>query len=261
MQRVLTFWTDGEEDEEDTLQPLPFTTRRLRYFKRTPPRAPSSQAHASEFHVAQASEAHRIYCGRPYHRSTPPSLLDETLCQLRFDLDEITPTSKDTQCYQALRANACQNMGEDERRERFTNVLAQKNITPARANRGHIGATRYHDDGDLRTTALGVEVIYYVQEVKQEMGTNAGDPFVEAIHSWIENVRSFFDSLPKKDDADPLNFPAVLVLHFGMSCLSYAFAVADVADRAVSRYSCCSIRIRPHCRTAVLHPHARPRHQ
>ena len=219
MQRVLTFWTDGEEDEENNLQPLPFTSRRLRYLKRPPPISPSSQAQASEFRAAQESEAHRIYCGRPYHRSTPPSLLDETLCQLRCNLDEITPTPKDVQCYQALCANACQNLTEDERRERFTNVLAQKHITPARANRGHIGATRYYDDGDLRTTSLGVEVIYYVQEIEREIGNNAGDPFVKAIHNWIENIRSFFESLPKKDDAETLNFPAVLVLHFGMPCL------------------------------------------
>ena len=38
---------------------------------------------------------HDIYFGRPYHRFTPPTLLDETLCQLRQNLYSITLTPKD----------------------------------------------------------------------------------------------------------------------------------------------------------------------
>ncbi|RPD55559.1 hypothetical protein L226DRAFT_614727 [Lentinus tigrinus ALCF2SS1-7] len=226
-----------DQDEEDTLESLPFSVRRWTYFRRTPAKAPSSEAQASEFDLAQRSEAHRIYCGRPYQRSTPPSLLDETLCQLRCNLDSIIPDPKDIQCFASLRAYACENLTEDERRETFTNILERGNITPVRAKRGFIGASRYHDDGDLRVHCLDVDVIYYVQVIKREIGNTSGDPYVEAIHYWIENVREFFCSRScENNQVERLNFPAVLVLHLGPFL---AIAAAVYGDDPIVELLCC----------------------
>ncbi|KAI0708169.1 hypothetical protein C8T65DRAFT_576351 [Cerioporus squamosus] len=129
------------------------------------------------------------------------------------------------------------NVDEDTRREKFTNILHEGKITPTRAERGFIGGSKYHDDGDLRISCLNVEVIYYVQEIKREIGTTSGDPFVEAIHYWIENVRSFFDSPSRgADRAERLNFPAIIVLHFGPYL---AIAAAVYGDDPIVELLCC----------------------
>ncbi len=210
-----------EEEEDDIPQPLAFSRRRRTYFDRTPARAPSSEAEPSEFSKAQKHEDHRIYCGRPYQRSTPPSLLDETLCQLRCNLESIKPTPKDIQCFQALRANAVRTFSKDEeRQETFSDILFRGHIVPQRADRGFIAGTAYDDDGDLRVTCLDATLLYYVQEIKREIGSTQVEPYIEAIHYWLENVRTFFNSPSRDNDAAAqLNFPAVLVLHFGM-CVS-----------------------------------------
>ena len=100
-------------------------------------------------------------------------------------------------------------------------TLWEGGITPHRADGGFIGV-RYHDDGNLRTRYLNEVVVYYLQEVRHDVGTNTGDPYVEAIHYWIENVRQFLESCSREHlaEVERLNFPAVLLMHFGMSLLS-----------------------------------------
>ncbi len=211
-----------EDEVRDTLQALPFKEQRLRYFKSTPPEAPSSQAQKSQFHKAQNTQGQQIYCGRPHQHTTPPSLLDETLCQLRYNMQSIAPTPKDVQCYDKLRATACQLYQEEsKRRDDFTDILTAAGILPARANRGYIVSTDFNDDGDIRALCLGGSVVFYVQEIKNEIGTTNADPYVEAIHYWIENVRNFLKSpIGDQVQADQINFPAVLVLQFGKCLLS-----------------------------------------
>ncbi|RDX53028.1 hypothetical protein OH76DRAFT_1399616 [Lentinus brumalis] len=224
--------------EDDIPQPLTFSRRRRIYFDRTPAKAPSSEAEPSQFSKAQRSEHHRIYCGRPYHRSTPPSLLDETLCQLRCNLESITPTPKDIQCYEALRTNAVGTFTEERlRQEMFSDILAKGRIVPQRADRGFIGGTSFHDDGDLRVTCLDVTLLYYVQDIKLEIGSTKAEPYIEAIHYWLENVRTFFDSPSRDNDAAAqLNFPAVLVLHFGAYL---AVAAAVYGNEPNVEHLCC----------------------
>ncbi|KAI0808232.1 hypothetical protein C8Q74DRAFT_1189856 [Fomes fomentarius] len=220
------------------LQALLFKAQRLWYFESTPSVAPSSQAQRSQFQKAQNTEGQQIYCGRPHQHTTPPSLLDETLCQLRYNIQSIAPTPRDIQCYDALRASACQLFAEEsERREEFTDILTEAGILPARAKRGYIGSTDIYDDGDIRARCLDANVVFYVQDIKNEIGTTKTDPYVEAIHCWVESVRNFLKSRTGQDDrADQINFPAVLVLHIGPYL---AIAAAVYGCDPIVEHICC----------------------
>ncbi|KAI0788397.1 hypothetical protein C8Q74DRAFT_1257736 [Fomes fomentarius] len=235
------FVDEDEDEERDTLQALPFKEQRLWYFESTPPAAPSSQAQKSQFQKAQKTKGQRIYCGRPHQHTTPPSLLDETLCQLRYNIQSIAPTPKDIQCYDALRLSACKLFAEEKyRREEFTDILTEAGVFPAHASRRFIGSTDFHDDGDIRAPCLGGRVILYVQEIKNEIGTTKADPYVEAIYYWIENVRTFLKSpIGQGVKADQINFPAVLVLQFG-PYLAIAAAVYG-RDPIVEHIGCVSL--------------------
>ncbi|RPD56968.1 hypothetical protein L226DRAFT_468014 [Lentinus tigrinus ALCF2SS1-7] len=123
----------------------------------------------------------------------------------------------------------------------FTDILLQGGITPARANPGYIGDTRYNDSGDLRASYLSVEVMYYVQAIKCEIGSTRGEPFTEAIHHWLEVIRLFFESTSKgssdiQEKVARLNFPAVLVLHFGPYL---AIAAAVFGEEPIAELLCC----------------------
>lgn len=58
--------------------------------------------------------------------------------------------------------------------------------------------------------------MYYVQEVKHEVGTGHVDLYVQGIHCWLEQIRYIFDVAPADDILEKVNFPAVLVSHFGV---------------------------------------------
>lgn len=165
-----------------------------------------------------------IYCGRPYELSTPPSLLDETLCKLRHDATTIQPTAADIQCYQSLCALADTFEDEAARREEFSRILTEGGILPAWPLRAAVGphyeGPRYETDGDLRVVCLGKPVIYYLQEIKREIAGSTADPYVEAIRYWIESVRDILRAHPEHHEAYQwINFPAIIVLHFGQSSL------------------------------------------
>ncbi|KAI0758072.1 hypothetical protein C8Q74DRAFT_295609 [Fomes fomentarius] len=232
-----------EEDKEDTLAPLPSRKPRFAYFDAAHAKPPSSEGLPAQFRKAQANEKQRIFCGRPDYLSTPPSLLDETLCKLSHDIRSITPTPKDIQCFQRLRTSATQTfLGEDDRRDVFAEVLSQGGILPQYPARSYIDQTGYHDDGDLRVSCSGLPVLYYVQEVKHEVGTGHADPYVEAIHYWLEQIRH--TGLPHADDLlEKVNFPAVLVMHFG-PYLAIA-AAAYGRDPNVEELCCIPLHVHP----------------
>ncbi|TFK89429.1 hypothetical protein K466DRAFT_545232 [Polyporus arcularius HHB13444] len=153
------------------------------------------------------------------------------------------PTPQDIQCFERLRATASLNF-EDEarRREEFTDILTNGGILPARASRGYVGSSRFYDDGDLRAIVLGIELVYYVQEVKHEIGTSNSDPYVEAIHYWIENVRYFMDHTQDNPDETRCNLPAIIVLHFG----PYLAIAAAVYDEGPNVEHLCCIPLHAH---------------
>ncbi|RPD54184.1 hypothetical protein L227DRAFT_589055 [Lentinus tigrinus ALCF2SS1-6] len=160
----------------------------------------------------------------------PQGKKDHDLYQLRCDIRSIEPDPADIQCYEALRAAGSGLFpDEDARREAFTGILTSGGILPAYARRGYIGNTKYNTDGDLRAACLDRELVYYVQEIKREIDTSTADPYVEAIHYWIENIRNFFNAADPEDDdlVAKLNFPAIIVLHFGPYLAIAAAAYGD----------------------------------
>ncbi|KAI9064172.1 hypothetical protein FKP32DRAFT_1591594 [Trametes sanguinea] len=213
--------TAATQEEPDALAPLPLFEQRRRYFKSAPSKAPSSEGRPSEFHAAQQTAKKRLYCGRPYELSTPPSLLDESLCKLRFHClsETLEPTPEDIRCFQSLRVASTPTYAtEPERESQF--IKQMRTILPAAplATKITVGASQFYADGDLSADLLGLNVRYYIQEVNLEVSTGEADPFIEAIHYYRANVQSVLDS----DDAekvraelDKVNFPAILVLNFG----------------------------------------------
>ncbi|KAJ2968075.1 hypothetical protein NUW54_g13323 [Trametes sanguinea] len=179
-----------KKSEADALASLPLFEQRRRYFKSAPSKAPSSEGRPSEFHVAQQTAKKRLYCGRPYELSTPPSLLDESLCKLRFHClsETLEPTPEDIRCFQSLRVASTPTYAtEPERESQF--ISQMRKILPA---------------APLATK---------ITQVKLEVSTGGADPYIEAIHYYRANVQSILDS----DDAekvraelDKVNFPAIL---------------------------------------------------
>ncbi|KAI0713704.1 hypothetical protein C8Q76DRAFT_732298 [Earliella scabrosa] len=232
---VLTSPTRGA-NEDMVPSHSEFAQRRWSYFKNAPARSPSSDAQPSQFAAVQSDPTHHIYCGRPLELCTPASLMDEILCQLRHDIYSITPTPRDVRCYQALREVACRIFPDEAaRRQEFTAVLEDGGILPQGVSRGVNDDTGFHSDGDLRVSCLNMLLFAYVQEIRLEVGTGNADPFVKAIHYWLEQVR-----VAIKQCTDPklqkINFPTIIVLHFGPYI---AIGGAVYTDQPNAEHFCC----------------------
>lgn len=201
---------------QEDLPPLPYIKQRRTYFANTPSKAPSSEGTPDKWRKTHQDSKSQIYCGRPNHLSTPPSLLDETLCQLRYDLDSITPTPKDIQCYDRLREVAVQFYShEDKRRDAFTACLALGGILPDTAYPTHISG--YTTDGALLSNCLTRLLPYYIQEIKNELSAGGAEPSFEAILYHLEYVRPIVlnSTLEENAEWEKINFPVILVMHFG----------------------------------------------
>ncbi|KAI0738576.1 hypothetical protein C8Q80DRAFT_1206047 [Daedaleopsis nitida] len=225
-------------EDEDTLEPLPYHEQRRRYFKATPTAAPSSEGSPQNFRDVHSRQDRKIYCGRPDKLSTPPSLLDETLCQLRSDLKSIKPSPNDIRCYNALRQVACVIYNnEGERRKAFTDTLREYGILPKPFSSGNIYPS-YTTDGDLRSTCQGEEVISFLQEIKNEVSAGGkAEPSFEALLYWVATVRRILDAKTTKgEDWEQVNFPAILVMHFGPYL---AIAAATYVTRPNVGHMCC----------------------
>ncbi|KAF9071375.1 hypothetical protein BDP27DRAFT_1382475 [Rhodocollybia butyracea] len=72
----------------------------------------------------------------------------------------------------------------------------------------------YHDDGDLGVFVGTLWLLYYNQEVKNEL-TSGVDPWVEGMYYWIEQIRVALTSSEETECLRKTNFPVVLLTHFG----------------------------------------------
>ncbi|KAI0737465.1 hypothetical protein C8Q80DRAFT_324160 [Daedaleopsis nitida] len=208
------------------------------YFANNPSKAPSSEGVPVKFENAHINKQPEnwIYCGRPYFRSTPPSLLDETLCELRSNLDSITPSPKDIQCYDRLREAAVHFYDhEDKRRDAFTTALTAGGILPVPASPTKIAT--YTTDGALVTECLGRVVLYYIQVIKNELSAGGAEPYLEAILYFVEHIRPIIlDSSTGPNDWSKINFPVILVMHFGPYL---AIAAGTYTDAPNVEHLCC----------------------
>ncbi|TFK46786.1 hypothetical protein OE88DRAFT_1739133 [Heliocybe sulcata] len=221
--------------DRDALRHLPLIERRGIFFTKCPAKSPSSEAQPGAFHTAQKNPDTVLYCGRPYEPTVPPTLLDATLCELRHNISHIVPSTKDIQCFWSLRQEARQTYAHEvERQIKLTRILSDGGILPQMALSGNIGG--YHTDGDLRVSLFGSDLLYYIQVVKLEVGQGDAEPFIEAIHYHMEQVRTVISEQEGKRIFEKVNFPAVLVLHYGPYL---AIGAAAFTDRPIAEHLAC----------------------
>ncbi|KAI0082815.1 hypothetical protein K474DRAFT_1585190 [Panus rudis PR-1116 ss-1] len=200
------------EEETDTLPARPFKRQRTGYIDHNP-----SVGKVARYEPKQRSNLREPYSGLSDH--VPPTLLDETLCQLRYNLETITPAPADSRCFYRFRAAATENFPhEEDRRRMLSMILYEGGITPGLVTRNFIEPTLNYDDGDLRVllSSHPIEVIYYIQQPKLQPSPNSSDPYSKAFHYWLENVRYVLAETDARDiQSDVINFPVVFLLHYG----------------------------------------------
>ncbi|KAI0746305.1 hypothetical protein C8Q80DRAFT_1235011 [Daedaleopsis nitida] len=164
-------------------------------------------------------------------------MLDETLCRLRYDLKNIKPSAADIRCYNSLRSRACTiYASEGERQEAFTSALRQGGILPPEVHPQQIGS--FMTDGALAATCRGETVVYYIHEIKNEVSSDGAEPYLEVCLYWLASVRKILDAkaATKGENWTNINFPAILVMHFGPYL---AIAAATYTDVPIIEHLCC----------------------
>jgi hypothetical protein len=181
--------------------------RRKEFFRHNPSKAPSSEAQHLVRHTQRI-----MLCGRPEENDIPPSLLDETLCDFRHDVCHIGPDARDFLDFYKLRQAMIQTYDtEAERRDALINVLHK--VLPNRPEPGSID--RYNNNGQLSITTalLRAIILYYIQEIKNEVGSTTAEPNLEVIRYYLENCRR----LCRAGITEHCNLPAILLCQIGMS--------------------------------------------
>lgn len=197
---------------------LSFPEARRRFFVQNPPKPPSSEGNAEKFRAAQKKDAGRIYCGRPVTNDlpVPASLMDAILCEFQHNLIHCVPSTADVLCFRELRREMTATFeNEGERRDKLVEILAR--LAPTTASLlgpKAITGTSYTTDGDLRALNDRAEFLYFVQAVKNEVGTGGAEPYFEGIHYWLEQIRSCIHTIPPGQQRQ-VNFPAIILTHTG----------------------------------------------
>ncbi|PCH42818.1 hypothetical protein WOLCODRAFT_102647 [Wolfiporia cocos MD-104 SS10] len=218
-----------------TQDAVSFAQQRRQFFVNNPKSSPSSESYPENFHIAQQSETSAVFCGRPFGATTPPSLLDETLCKLRYDITNITPSPTDKRCFQSLHETASLTFEhEGERQVAFTDVLIKGDITPNELRRRHTWAS--YDTGNFHVRVLGYHVLFYIQNVKHEVCASDSDPYVQAARYYLEQVRDFMEHCTRANEEMMMNFPAILALHFGPYL---AIAAAAYTNKVIVEHLAC----------------------
>lgn len=155
--------------------------------------------------------------GRPVHNAIPPSLLDKTLCEFRYNIHNHQPTDQDHRDFHRVQSAMIETYpDEPARRDHLSSILSQ--ILPHMPSPGSI--LTYTDDGVLYRTLSELQFIYYMQELKNEIGSILGEPNVELARCYLEFVRVCLKRLGDKK-VNFLNFPAILLAQVGKSLSSH----------------------------------------
>lgn len=209
-----------DEPEGISMPSLSMVDLRARYFTENATKALSARGQLLAVIATQRKDRSALLCGRPLHReaAVPASLLDERLAKFCNNLDHLAPTPADVECFYLLRESLTSFFDNEALRcNALTNVLS-KSILPANAVLQRGAVSRYSTDGDLRVDTAAGSFIYFLQEVKNEVGQGGAIPQFEAIHYWIEQIRIILESEKlSQSESVSMNFPIILLQHFGQS--------------------------------------------
>lgn len=118
----------------------------------------------------------------------PTSQHNETLAKFRHNLNTIVPTPSDVETFYLLRSTLTDFFSNEAQRcSKITDVLT-KGVIPAGSVLQRGSVSNYSTDGDLRVDTVAGRCIYFVLEVKNEVGQGGAIPEFEAPHYWIEQM-------------------------------------------------------------------------
>ncbi|KAF9488050.1 hypothetical protein BDN71DRAFT_1594137 [Pleurotus eryngii] len=196
-------------EEQDTVSDLSVTEHHRIFFKKAPKKAPSSEAKkgaALEKTVNQQLAGRRI--SNVPANTAPPSLYDETLCQLRHDIHHTIPLNQDYAVFYRLRKAMIQPYKtESERKTAFNNVAME--FLGHRPNGWTIG--EYHTDSALLVQIPPHNFPYVIEEVKKEIGSAVAEPGLQSALYYLEYLRQ----MVADGEYSHCAFPIILLLQFG----------------------------------------------
>ncbi|KAK7041303.1 hypothetical protein R3P38DRAFT_2893953 [Favolaschia claudopus] len=191
--------TEDSSDEKVAALPTPMdlATRRKKYFRSNTSKSPSSEA-------TKPQSERAMMIGRPNESILPPSLLNETLSDLRHNVSYMSPTTQDFIDFYTLRNQMMRTFPKEiERRTVLIDCLST--ILPSRPEPGVISS--YTNDGQLAITISNIIYLYYLQEVKNELAGNSGEPNIDVTRYYIEQCRRCYAAGVEQR----CNFPAILL--------------------------------------------------
>jgi hypothetical protein len=206
---------DKEPEEEDVLSPLNVARKRQKHFKAVPQNAPLSEAKG----MALMSAVNQQLVGRSPQplNAAPPSLFDETLCNLRYDIHHTNPSHADYAAFFKLRSAMISTYSNESSRKRAFYCVATEFLPGS--PRG-IEIYDYRTDGALLVNHEKRSFIYLIIEAKNEVGLASAEPGVQAARYYLEHFRNLFEARGGKLDHCVL--PVILLCQFG-ELLSWCF--------------------------------------
>jgi len=212
--------TASIESEEIITPSYSMVDVRNLYFAQNATKAPSARGQLTSVMGTQSNARSALLCGRPLNREAvlPASQYDENLAKFRHNLDTIVPTPSDVETFYHLRSALTDFFSNEAQRcSKLTDVLT-KGVIPAESVLQRGSVSNYSTDGDLRVDTVAGRCIYFVLEVKNEVGQSGAIPEFEAPYYWIEQIRIILRSwAPPENDLASVNFPVILLQHFGQS--------------------------------------------
>ncbi|KAK7034928.1 hypothetical protein R3P38DRAFT_2698658 [Favolaschia claudopus] len=208
--------TENSSDEDVAALPTPMdlATRRKKYFRSNSSKSPSSEAKNTQ-------PGRAMMIGRPNESILPPSLLNETLSNLRHNVSYMSPTTQDFIDFYTLRNQMIRTFAKEvDRRTALIDCLST--ILPSRPEPGVISS--YTNDGQLAITISNIMYLYYLQEVKNELAGNSGEPNIEVTRYYIEQCGRCYAAGVEQH----CNFPAILLCQLGPYLVVSSAVFTDV---------------------------------
>lgn len=211
-------------EEQDTVSDLSVTECRRIFFRKAPKKAPSSEAKNG---AALEKTVNQQLAGRRSPKAptstAPPSLYDETLCQLRHDIHHTTPLNQDYAVFYRLRKAMIQPYkNENERKTAFNNVAME--FLGHRPEGWTIG--EYHTDSALLVQIPPYNFPYVIEEVKKEIGSAVAEPGLQSALYYLEYLRQMVGD----GDYSHCAFPIILLLQFGEHFQSSKSSTVQLSD-------------------------------